>query len=102
MSRFFFNPMWSHFRDGRHQPGGSYYYASGKDVVQYWHVFDQVVVRPDLMCALDCSSVRFPTEAGGFRLIDSRNRPNKKTCSDHLPLVFEVNIPKENDSVPRI
>ncbi len=46
--KYFYNPMWTVY--GRRQaPLGTYYYQEPDYVRYYWHVFDQVLLRPDLI-----------------------------------------------------
>jgi hypothetical protein len=42
----FYNPMWSLLGDRADGPPGTYYYAAGGHVRYFWHMFDQVLVRP--------------------------------------------------------
>jgi hypothetical protein len=87
---FFFNPMWSHFGERSTHPAGSYFYPRAELVCQFWHVYDQVLIRPDLIGAL--RSVRLLSHDGTEALVLEDGRPDHKTASDHLPLYFELNI----------
>lgn len=46
--RTFFNPMWQFLADRPGKPSGSYYFHESVPVNHYWHVLDQVLVRPEL------------------------------------------------------
>ena len=88
--RFFYNPMWSHFGDAKSETAGSYYYDAGEHVNHYWHLFDQVLLRPELAERFDPSRLSIVRSAGGVSLVTEDGRPDGAKVSDHLPLVFEV------------
>jgi len=92
---FFFNPMWAHFGDQRGQPPGSYYYDRAELVNYYWNVFDQVMVRPDIMDRCDGEGIKILTTAGDASLLRDDGTPNSKDFSDHLPLLFEIQLKEE-------
>ena len=79
---FFFNPMWAHFGDRQERPPGTYYYERSDLVNYYWNVFDQVMVRPELMDRFDGRRVRIPTKIGETSLLFEDGRPNKRDFSD--------------------
>jgi hypothetical protein len=89
---FFFNPMWAQFGDRQDGPPGTYYYERSELVNYYWNVFDQVMVRPELMDRFDGKKVRIPTKIGETSLLFENGRPNNQDFSDHLPLLFEVEL----------
>ncbi len=84
--RFFYNPMWNHYGDERWPPG-TYYYGDSQMVTQFWHLFDQVLVRPALLPMLRPDGVRVLTRAGKMALTDDNGRPHPRV-SDHFPLWF--------------
>jgi hypothetical protein len=94
---FFYNPMWSFFGDHGAGSHGTYFYDSGKEVNYYWHIFDQVLIRPSLLKYIDKDSVRIMTEVAGINLLTENRRPDRRTHSDHLPLVCRLNL-KEDPS----
>lgn len=88
---FFYNPMWSCFGDRTEGPPGTHYYDGGKPLTYFWNVYDQVLIRPDLLdrfhdelSILDSDGVR--------SLLTSRGRPDIKDGSDHLPLLFRLDL----------
>jgi exonuclease III len=89
---FFFNPMWAHFGDRPEGTPGTYYDNRSDFVNYYWNIFDQVMVRPDLMDRFDSERVRIPTKIGGISLLFEDGRPNNRDFSDHLPLLFAVEL----------
>lgn len=92
---FFYNPMWNLFGDASEGPPGTYYYANSEHHCFYWNMFDQVLVRPDLLNRFDNAHLSIPVTAGGRSLLTSAGIPNKRQASDHLPLVFRLALPTE-------
>ena len=88
--RFFYNPMWQHFGDGLDRPQGTFYYERADQINYYWNLFDQVLLRPDLLENFSASQVRILTYAGSIPLLDSKGRPDKKVASDHLPVLLTL------------
>lgn len=89
---FFYNPMWRLYG---HDPAGdaaaaTYLYRSGDEAAEpFWHMFDQVLVRPEHAALLPPDRLRILTVAGGDPLIDGVGRPAAK-ASDHLPVLFTL------------
>lgn len=91
----FFNPMWSHFGDHPRGPPGTYYKdLSGEPTNYFWHTFDQVLVRYDLLDCFSFDQLRILTQAGKKSLLSSDGIPDAARGSDHLPIIFEINIPE--------
>jgi len=91
---FFYNPMWSHFGDFPSPPPGTYFYNSGKQVNYYWNMFDQVMIRPDLLEYFHDERLQILTSAGSTHLLNTSGRPDRQVASDHLPIMFELNLLK--------
>lgn len=83
---FFYNPMWRFFGERPDAPPGTYYYpASGKVIAFHWNIFDQVLLRPELM---DClKDVRILDRIGPMPLLKDQI-PVHDVGSDHLPVLF--------------
>ena len=90
--RFFYNPMWGCLGDAGGETAGSYFYDSAEHVNYFWNVFDQVLIRPELAQGFDPSQLKIVTSAGARSLVRADGRPDHVTCSDHLPVVFELNF----------
>lgn len=95
----FYNPMWSYFGDwsstaaaGEEMPerlAGTYFYRETNDRANhFWQVYDQVLVRPQLMDQL----VRLDVlgSDGVERLTSRSGRPRSASLSDHLPVSFTI------------
>ena len=89
--KYFYNPMWNAY--GRRQaPIGTYYYQEPDYVRYYWHVFDQVLLRPELIPTLGDDLPTAVTEVGGESILKANGRPDDTRFSDHLPISLSLNI----------
>lgn len=88
--QFFYNPMWNFMGDGPGSPPGTYFYSGSAPVTHFWHTFDQVLIRPELLATFKDNNVSVLTKAGGITLLDVRERPDIVNASDHLPLLFKI------------
>jgi hypothetical protein len=84
--RYFYNPMWSCFGDRSDGPAGTYYYPKSTPISYFWNIFDQVLLRPEIMDWL--KELRILDHDGSSSLLDAHGLPDKTTGSDHLPLYF--------------
>lgn len=88
--RLFYNPMWGHFGDRTPGPPGTYYYSASAPVTYYWNMFDQVLLRPELMDTL--AEVRILDTDGRVSLLAANGKPRSADTTDHLPLLFRLDI----------
>lgn len=88
--RLFYNPMWAHFGDAQSDTAGSYFYDSAEHMNYFWHVFDQVLFRPDLAKRFNSDQLRIVKSIGERSLVRPDGRPDARLYSDHLPIVFEL------------
>lgn len=84
---YFYNPMWNFFGDIV-EPVGTYFYRAGH-LSYFWNIFDQVLVRPDLLDKFDSNSVKIIVDDGINSLTKADGRPH---MSDHLPLFFTLSL----------
>jgi hypothetical protein len=89
---FFYNPMWCHFGDGDAGPPGTYFYECAEHVNYFWNIFDQVLVRPDLMDRFPNDGLRILTKVGTAPFLTEAGRPDHRAASDHLPILFKLDI----------
>jgi hypothetical protein len=99
---FFYNPMWSHFGDAthelhppghpNHEPAGTCYYPARESKWYYWNMFDQVLLRPALLPVFRNRDLRILTTDGNASFLDQRGMPNRTTISDHLPILFRLDL----------
>jgi hypothetical protein len=86
---FTYNPMWSHFC-GRHSDvPGTYYYRHDGYISHEWNIFDQVLLRPDVLKNFD-EEVSIITKIGDNDLKGSQGRPDPKIGSDHFPICLKL------------
>ncbi len=88
---FFYNPMWGRFGDDTEGPPGTYHSKKGLLSEYFWHMWDQVLIRPDLLESFDSASLQILKECGGASFVKPSGIPNAR-LSDHLPLLFALEI----------
>jgi exonuclease III len=86
---FFYNPMWGFFGDRTEGPPGTHYFV-GKHVSYFWNIYDQVLLRPELMDSL--VELKILDSDGCLSLLSADGFPNKTTGSDHLPVLFRLDL----------
>lgn len=91
---FFYNPMWNFFGDFRSHdsPPGTYYFDGSNPHEFYWHMLDQVLLRPELCETLANDGIKIITKIGAQSLLTRNGIPDRSTASDHLPLLFTLNL----------
>ena len=94
---FFYNPMWNHFGDHPPSPPGSYYRTGSGRTEYFWHSFDQVLLRPDLLDCFRDDGLEVVTRIGELSLVKENGIPDRTTGSDHLPLLLELSIERETE-----
>lgn len=98
--QYFFNPMWKFFGENSSKINGTHFYDSYKPINYFWNLFDQVMIRPDLIPYFDKDKLEIITKIFSKNLLKKTNGVNKidKQFSDHLPLKFQLQLkPKEYD-----
>jgi len=55
-------------------------------------VFDQVLIRPDLLNRFKNKDVKILTSVDSACLLNVKGIPDKIKASDHLPLVFKMDL----------
>ena len=90
--RFFYNPMWNYLGDVVQTPPGTYYFNSGKNINFYWYMFDQILIRTELLDAFGIESIKIITEVSGSSLLDNSGKPNIREGSDHLPVILKLDL----------
>lgn len=87
--RFYYNPMWS-LIGKRDSVSGTYYYeADQDDKLFYWYMFDQILLRPELINEFDWDEFEIIDHIGNTSLLKNHKIYSKK-YSDHLPVKFAV------------
>lgn len=94
---FFYNPMWNLLGDQTKGPPGTFYRNRSDPVAQFWHMMDQVLLRPDVIDLVDTQSLTIVTKADGLELARPNGHPNLD-YSDHFPIFIETrDKPQESD-----
>jgi hypothetical protein len=90
---FFYNPMWRAYGSHRPDAGAATHYWLGRNAHELgWHMLDQVVLHPEESARFPEDQLRIVTQVGGIGLLDADGLPDRKTASDHLPVVFHWNL----------
>ncbi len=84
--RYFYNPMWGKLGDGSQGPPGTYYYQGFKNRELFWNMFDQVLIRPELLPYYRKEALQVLTEVGDRQLLTG-DRINGY-FSEHLPIMI--------------
>ncbi|MGH6668639.1 hypothetical protein R3O55_012750 [Bacteroides hominis] len=90
---FFYNPMWGFLGDnGCGSVSGTMYYNSCDSINYYWHLYDQVLIRPELISIFDSKKLEIITNIKEYTLLTSNGIIDKEKYSDHLPIKFNLKI----------
>ncbi|WP_008311502.1 endonuclease/exonuclease/phosphatase family protein [Leptolyngbya sp. PCC 6406] len=89
---FFYNPMWNFLADVHADPPGTYYYCASDHMSYFWNVFDQVLIRPDLINRFAFQNLKRLLEIGTTSLLSGKGIPRKNVYSDHLPIIFSLDL----------
>ena len=84
--------MWGHFGDADGPAPGTYHYRRSEHVCRFWHMFDQVLIRPALLDCFDSTELTIITEDGTMSFLRDDGTPNRQVASDHLPVLFRLRI----------
>jgi len=88
---FFYNPMWSFMGDLSPNLPGTYYYMASEHKTFFWNMFDQVLIRPDLISSFDTGELKILDSCDNISFLKN-GKPDKNNASDHLPLLFRLNL----------
>lgn len=90
--RYFYNPMWKVWGHFQNMPGGTiYYYKSHDPMLLYWNMFDQILIRPELLNSFCDSSLKIISYTENYNLLQKSGRINNN-ISDHLPIFFTLKL----------
>jgi endonuclease/exonuclease/phosphatase family metal-dependent hydrolase len=89
---FFYNPMWSKYAG---DPPGTYFMRKSVPHCYFWNMFDQVLIRPELVDGFSDDDLRIITTIGTTNLLRDSGRPDTTVASDHLPIVFSLRLESE-------
>jgi hypothetical protein len=94
----FYNPTWEKFGDYeiknnkvKQRPSGSYFYDNSSDINYYWYLFDQVILRKELINYFSFKDFKIINGISNDNdLLNANLSPNSKDYSDHLPIKFNL------------
>ncbi|MGR3765259.1 hypothetical protein [Rossellomorea sp. NS-SX7] len=86
---YFYNPMWTLHGNINNNVLGTYFYHS-KPTSYIWNMFDQVLIRPQLIEQFNFNELEIISEIGDKPLLKDSGRPHSTLYSDHLPLKFSI------------
>lgn len=83
-------------------PPGTYYCKTKRELNTYWNWIDQVLIGADLLDHFPTDRFRIlitiPGPDGPRSLIRETPQHWKIEISDHLPLIFDVDLPPEGNN----
>lgn len=89
---FFYNPMWGHFGDAIEGPSGTFYDGRSEHVSYFWNMFDQVLIRPELLSMFRNEDLKILSGGAEKSLLTPNGLPNTSVASDHLPILFRLDL----------
>ncbi len=88
---FFYNPMWSFYGDyGKGEVNGTLYNTMSKPINYFWNIFDQIIIRPDLIPYIDEDRLEIINEFGDKLKLLNRANIIDNSISDHLPITITI------------
>lgn len=89
---FFYNPMWNFFGDERNGPGGTFFRDKSDPISYFWHIFDQVLIRPALVPQFKHKDLKILTRTRSTSLLAIDGKPDNENASGHLPILFRLDL----------
>lgn len=86
--KMFYNPSWKLVALDK-PPYGTFFYNNSNYVNYYWYLFDQVIIRPELIKAFNENSLKIVAKIKDTTLLKNEYKPDGQ-ISDHLPIIFEI------------
>jgi hypothetical protein len=89
---FFYNPMWNCFGDERGGPPGTFFRDKADIISHFWHMYDQVLLRPALVDKFVHKDLKILSHCGSIPLVNGDGVPDRDNASDHLPILFRLDF----------
>jgi hypothetical protein len=91
---YFYNPMWAHFGERNEGHAGTYYFSSPKARADFWNIYDQLLLRADLLPYFrnEDLEVLHHDRSTNVSFLTSEGYPDRESVSDHLPILFRLHI----------
>lgn len=94
---YFYNPMWSFLGDNsKGSVQGTHFFNTYKPINYFWNMYDQVMIRPELIPYFDETKLDIISNINSKPLLKKINGYTRinKDFSDHLPIKFQVKLNK--------
>ena len=65
--------------------------TTSQPVTYYWNMFDQVLIRPSLIDCFRNDSLKI-LDSDGMQSLTRTGRPEQGAASDHLPILFGLEL----------
>ncbi len=97
---FFYNPMWNFL--GEKSKGtvqGTHFYNSYRPINHFWNMYDQVMIRPELISNFDENKLDIISSINDKPLLHKKSQFTviNKNISDHLPIKLQIKLKKIED-----
>jgi hypothetical protein len=89
--------MWGYFGDVTGSPAGTYYYERAEQTMYFWNIFDQVLLRPDLLPYFRSEDLQILTGDGRSSFLSAKGLPDNSIASDHLPVLFKLHLVERSE-----
>lgn len=84
--------MWNCFGDERGGPPGTFFRDKGDMTTYFWHLYDQVLLRPSLVKRFLHKDLAILSQCGATSLLNESGEPDSDHASDHLPILFRLDL----------
>lgn len=92
--KMFYNPMWGLLGDnGRSIVSGTHFFNPHRHVQYFWNMFDQVLIRPEVIPYFSDKYLSILTGTKSMSLL-TENHTMRTIYSDHLPIKFAIRTKK--------
>ena len=89
---YFYNPMWNHSGDSGGSPAGTFYYSTPKARSDFWNMYDQVLLRAELLDYFRNEDLEILHRDGERSFLTDKGFPDYEVASDQLPILFRLHI----------
>jgi hypothetical protein len=80
------------FGDAVDGPSGTFYHGGSEQVEYFWHMFDHVLIRPELLNIFRNEELRILTGGSETSFLTGNGLPKRSVASDHLPILFRLEM----------
>ncbi len=94
---YFYNPMWSFLGDSsKGTVQGTHFFNTYKPLNHFWNMYDQVMIRPELIPFFDETKLDIISSINSRSLLKTISGYTRidKDISDHLPIKFQIKLNK--------